>query len=149
MAATSFRKPHLNTLREATVAQAPRAHFDPCRSEGPFFSSRDWASHGSLALPDVWRPDSFLRLILLSPLVIASGSFSGAGARPGVFQDTSGEKQKISHGNWITPPLQNQSHTLHTLLPLMPKRRGVFECVWRTLGLFWVIYQSLVLQVTR
>lgn len=37
VALTSFRKPHLNMLREATVAHAPRAHFDPCRSEGLFF----------------------------------------------------------------------------------------------------------------
>lgn len=39
---------------------------------GPFFLSWGWASHRSLALPDVWRPGSFLCLILLSPLVIAS-----------------------------------------------------------------------------
>lgn len=29
-----LRKPHLNMLREATVAQAPGARFDPHRSEG-------------------------------------------------------------------------------------------------------------------
>ena len=39
VAPTAFRKPYLNMLREATVAQAPRAHFDPCRSEGLFFFS--------------------------------------------------------------------------------------------------------------
>lgn len=37
VAPTSFREAHLNTLREATVAQAPRAHFDPRRSEDLFF----------------------------------------------------------------------------------------------------------------
>lgn len=40
-----------------------------------------------------------------------SHRFSRAAARPGVFQDTSGEKQRISHGNQITPPLQTHSHT--------------------------------------
>jgi len=43
-----------------------------------------------------------------------SHRFTRAGARPGVFQDTSGEKEKISHGNQITPPLQTHTHT-HTL----------------------------------
>ena len=70
VAPVAFRKPYLNTLREATVAQKPRAHFDPCRSEA-FFLSWGWASHGSLALPDVWRPGFFLCLILPTPLVNA------------------------------------------------------------------------------
>lgn len=34
-----FRKPYLNILKEAKAAQAPRAHFDPCRSEAFFFLS--------------------------------------------------------------------------------------------------------------
>lgn len=126
VAPTSFRKPHLNMLREATVAQAPRAHFDPRRSEGPFFFFL------SRRLSESWKPSPArcleTRLLPVSHPAVAPGDsrqFSWAGARPGVFQDTSGEKQKISHGNQITPPLQTRSHTLCTLLPLKPKHQGV------------------------
>lgn len=52
-----------------------------------------------------------------------SRRFSRAGARPGVFQDTSVEKQKISHGNRITPPLQTLAHTLHAA-PINAKTPG-------------------------
>lgn len=46
MAPVAFRKPYLNMLREATVAQKPRAHFDPCRSEAFFI----------LRLSESWKP---------------------------------------------------------------------------------------------
>lgn len=48
---------------------------------------------------------------------------SQAGARTGVFQDTGGEKQKICHGNSITPPLQTLAHTLHSA-PINAKTPG-------------------------
>lgn len=40
-----------------------------------------------------------------------------------MFQDTSGEKQKIRHGNRITPPLQTLAHTLHPA-PINAKTPG-------------------------
>lgn len=125
VAPTSFRKPHLNMLREATVAQAPRAHFDPYRSEGLFFYPE--IELVMEALPCQMFGDQTPSCVSSCCRLWWLQWFFRAAARPGVFQDTSGEKLKISHGNWITPPLEThtQSHTLHTLLPLMPKHWGV------------------------
>lgn len=62
----------------------------------------------------------------MSHPAVASGDRIGSlglEARPGVFQDTSGEKQKISHGNRITPPLQTLAHTPHPA-PINAKTPG-------------------------
>lgn len=112
VAPTSFRKPHLNMLTEATVAQAPRAHFDRCRSEGLFFHPE--VERVMEALPCQMFGDQAPSCVSSCCRLWWSHRFSRAGARPGVFQDTIGEKQKISHGNRITPPLQTHAR-LHTL----------------------------------
>lgn len=56
-------------LREATVAQKPRAHFDPCRSEAFFILrlSESWKPGPARCLETRLLPVS----ILLTPLVIA------------------------------------------------------------------------------
>lgn len=83
MAATPFffGKAHLNTLREATVAQAPRAHFDPRRSEDLFFCPEVKAAVEVFLCQMLGDRSSFLCLILPpSPSVIALFlSASGAG----------------------------------------------------------------------
>lgn len=53
-----FRKPSLNILREAKAAQAPRAHFDPCRSEAFIFSILRLSESWRPWQPDVGRPGS-------------------------------------------------------------------------------------------
>lgn len=65
-----FRKPSLNILREAKAAQAPRAHFDPCRSEAFIFSILRLSESWRPWQPDVGRPGSFLCLMLSSPMVM-------------------------------------------------------------------------------
>lgn len=77
--------------------------------------------HGSLALPDVWRPGSFLCLILLSPLVIAS-VLSGWSST--CFRTPMEKNRKLAMEIELPHPSRH-SRTLHTLVPLMPKRRGM------------------------
>lgn len=79
---------------------------------GPFLSW-GWASHGSLALPDVWRPGSFLCLILLSPLVIAS--VLGLEFDLECFRTPREKNRKLAMEIELAHP---QTHTLtHTLHP--------------------------------
>lgn len=64
-----------------------------------------------------------------------SHRFTRAAARPVVFQDTSGEKRKISCGNQITPPLQTHAHTLPAA-SIMLKHKGM---TWRALDHFYKV----------
>lgn len=59
------------------MAQAPRAHFDPRRSEDLFLLSRGEASRGSLPPPDVGRPE--LPSCVSSCAPVARGDRSGVG----------------------------------------------------------------------
>lgn len=123
VAPASFRKPHLNMLREATVAQAPRAHFDPGRSEGPFFFIP--------RLSESWKPCPArcleTRLLPVSHPAVASGDRVGS---LGLELDlecfrTPVEKNRKLAMEIELPHPSRHSHTLHTLLPLMPKHRGM------------------------
>lgn len=123
VAPTSFRKPHLNMLREATVAQAPRAHFDPCRSEGLFFFIP--------RLSESWKPCPArcleTRLLPVSHPAVASGDRSGS---LGLELDlecfrTPVEKNRKLAVEIELPHPSRHSRTLYTLLPLMPKHRGM------------------------
>lgn len=124
VALTSFRKPHLNMLREATVAHAPRAHFDPCRSEGLFFFiprlSKSWKPCPARCLET--------RLLPVSHPAVASGDRIGS---LGLEFDLEcfrtpvegKKKQRINHGNRITPPLQTPARSLHAA-PIKAKTPG-------------------------
>lgn len=83
-----FRKAYLNMLREAKAAQAPRAHFDRCRSEALFFLS--WKP----CPPDVEKGASFLCLTLLVPVVMLVLFLSGWRSTFSVSGDQQGKKRE-------------------------------------------------------
>lgn len=122
VAQASFRKPYLNMLREATVAHAPRAHFDPCRSEGLFFSS--WR------LSELWKPCPArcleTRLLPVSHPAVASGDRVSSLRLEfdlECFRTPVEEKhRKLAMEIKLLHPSR---HTLCALLPLMLKHQGV------------------------
>lgn len=125
VALTSFRKPHLNMLREATVAHAPRAHFDPCRSEGLFFFIP--------RLSESWKPCPArcleTRLLPVSHPAVTSGDRIGS---LGLEFDlecfrTPVEGKKNRELTVVIELLHPSRHprALYTLLPLKPKHQGV------------------------
>lgn len=127
-------KPHLNMLWEATVAQAPRAHFDPCRSEGLFFS-----------IPRLWKPCPArcleTRLLPVSHPAVAFGDrvvSLGLEVDLQCFIAPVEKNRKLAMEIELPHPSRHLC-TLYTLLPLKPKHQGMtwnLSCVWRTLGLF-------------
>lgn len=121
MAPTSFRKAHLNILREATVAQAPRAHFDPHRSEGFFFYHE--VERVMEALPHQMFGSQ-------APSCVSSCcrlrwcSFFLAGGRPSDFQDSGGEKRELAMEIELPhPSIHLHTHTVHPA-PINAKTPG-------------------------
>lgn len=109
------------------MAQAPRAHFDPCRSEGLFFFF-----FFIPRLSESWKPCPArcleTRLLPVSHPAVASGDRAGSLRLLELdlqcFRTPVEKNRKLAMEIKLPHPSRH-SHTLYTLLPLMPKHGGM------------------------